>query len=104
MVYLNSFEVNGSLFIDFNGSWIRPLVKSTVQRRRANFRLETNPFRWEAPNGTQALPGEDDARCATICFSFQRWAILQTTFCSLDPACSGWKTEKDFSERIESEC
>lgn len=57
MVYFDSFEVNGSLFIDFNGSWIRSLVKSNVQRCHANFRLETNPFRQVAPNGSPGFAG-----------------------------------------------
>lgn len=57
MVYLDSFEVNGNLFIDFNGSWIRPLVKSSVQRHCANFKLETNPFRRVAPNGILGFAG-----------------------------------------------
>lgn len=103
-VYLNSFEVNGSLFIDFNGSWIRPLVKSNVQRHCANIRLETNPFRWVAPNGSLGFAWGGWCLLGHDLFPLSVLHYMQPTFCYPDPAYLGWEIEKTiFLQQVESE-
>lgn len=78
----------------FNGSRIRPLVKSNIQRHRDNFRLETNPFRQGAPDGSWGLAEGCCCLVSLYLFPISVLGYMKPTFCCLDPACLGWKIEK----------